>query len=165
MAYNKYRGRRGGYWGYNRSPPKRLSDIKNNNNDYIAPVRTRADLLTKEQIEEKLKHYERVDDDKVQFIRTGTFVRYFITDKEGKKKFRNGGIVYRKFPEYFVLVSNNVSWTVSLKGTSFWRKMKPEEIIEDCEEEVEQKDNEIERMKKEIRKLKKKRQKNSHNTY
>ena len=159
MAYRgRGRGRgRGGYWGYDQQP-QRLSDLRKNQQGYVAPTRSKSDLLTKEQIEEKLKYYDRVDDDKVQYIRTGTFVRYFITDKEGKKRFRNGGIVYRKFPEYFVLISNNVTWSVPLKGTSFWRKMKPEEIIDECEEEVEQKDDEIERMKREIRKLKKKRQ-------
>lgn len=155
-----YRGR-GGYWGYNKSY-KRLSDINKQNNEmgYVAPRISKSDLLTKEQIEEKLKYYERVDDDKVKYIKTGTYLRYFITDRDGKKRFRNGGILYRKFPEFFVMMSNNVTWTVSIEGTSFWKKLKPEELLTECEEDVENKDDEIEKLKREIRKLKKKKELN-----
>ena len=122
---------------------------------YVAPRKTFSDYLTREDIEKRLENYEKVDD--IEFVKSGTHIRYFITDKDtGKKKFKNGGVLRRKFPKYVVLVSNNLTWSVPKEGTSFYKKLTQEELLEECDQVIKDQDSEITKLKKELKKLKKK---------
>ncbi len=147
-------------------------------NGYIRPKTTMTDQLTKEQIQEKLEDYRRVDD--IYKVPLGTHLRYFIKDKDGgESKFRMGGQLYNNkgLPKYVILKGVNAQWSVQIADTIFWAKLPQSEIKKEYEEiidELQQKNNllkeknkklkeenfvlnnEIEVYKEELKKLKKK---------
>lgn len=101
-------------------PTKRISDTK-----YTRPILTYTDKLSKQQVKELLIDYEQIKSlEDLQNIIQGTHLRYF--EKKGNElKFRTGGIltVNSGFPEYLILSSGSVSWSVQIKKCIFFKRI------------------------------------------
>jgi hypothetical protein len=105
-----------------------IEDDNNNDNrrltkdEYQRPQMTYTDKLTKEEIQEKLDEYEKVEN--IERVNIGTHMRYFsIID--GKKKFRLGGQLINNsgLPNYVVLSNGSKQWSVQVKDTIFFKKI------------------------------------------
>ena len=94
---------------------------------YTRPDATYTDQLSKEQIEEKLEDYKKVDD--MFQVPLGVHIRYF-SNVNGKLTFRMGGQLHKNtgLPDYVILNSGTVQWSVQVKDTIFYRKMTLSEI-------------------------------------
>ena len=94
---------------------------------YTRPETTYTDQLSKEQIEEKLEDYAKVED--MFKVPLGVHIRYF-SNSNGKMLFRMGGQLYnnRGLPDYVILNSGSAQWSVQVKDTIFYRKMTMGEI-------------------------------------
>lgn len=97
---------------------------------YVRPAVTMTDQLSKEQIEEKLEDYKKVDD--IFKVPLGVHMRYF-SNINGKMVFRMGGLLHKNtgLPEYVILSTTPTGkpgWSVQVKDTIFYRKMTLNEI-------------------------------------
>lgn len=136
---------------------KRIGEEK-----YIRPDETFQDRLSKDEIEERLEDYKKVN---IKDVQIGTHLRYFTIGEDGKKKFRLGGALIRNegLPDYVVLSNNNIMWSVQTANTIFFAKMnfkelkaEYEDILADREETIKAMALEIKKLKTEINKLKNK---------
>lgn len=116
----------------NRNPTR----IKNSM--YKRPTKTYTEKLTQEDIDDLLDDYKMIDD--LSKVPIGSHLRYCTVDKNGKKKFRLGGFLHKNngLPKYVILSNNNVTWTVQITNTQFFRKMNIKEIKNEYEEEIEE---------------------------
>jgi len=108
---------------------------------YVRPKKTVQDIMSNEEIKEKLQGYEKVNDIKKVII--GSHLRYFAPSKDSNKPvFRLGGFL-TKFGDdykYIVLSNGTLSWSVQLNGTvEFWVKLSQKQFQEKIETEVEEK--------------------------
>lgn len=99
-------------------------------NGYVRPSVTMTDQLSKEQIEEKLEDYVKVDD--IYKVPLGVHMRYF-SNINGKLVFRMGGLLHKNagLPDYVILSTSPTGkpgWSVQIKDTIFYRKMTLNEI-------------------------------------
>ena len=99
-------------------------------NGYKRPDVTFTDQLSKEQIEEKLEDYKKVDD--IFKVPLGVHLRYF-SNINGKMVFRMGGLLHKNtgLPDYVILstsLTGKPGWSVQVKDTLFYRKMTLQEI-------------------------------------
>jgi len=90
---------------------------------YKKPDVTFQEQLTKEEIAEKLKGYEKVEN--IIDVPINTHVRYFIFDKDGNASFRTGGLLQNKNngDVYVVLSNGTFSWSVQVNNAKFYRKL------------------------------------------
>ena len=117
----------------NNKPNKRLTSDKN----YKRPDKTYQDMLTNQDIKEKLKEYKKCPD--IRKVSIGTHLRYFTTDpKTGEKAFRLGGTLNKIDPEgrFVILGNGSVSWSVQIAGTQFWQKLTEAEFKEELKKEL-----------------------------
>jgi len=129
---------------------------------YVRPTKTHQELLSKQDIKNKLKDYKQVSN--IMNVPIGTHIRYFTT-KNKEKLFRLGGLLTKIDPQgRFITLSNGqLSWSVQIAGSIFFEKLSEEEVKEEIKKEVTQellseeknKTTEIEQLQKEINKLKK----------
>jgi|TARA_B100000524_G_C23630073_1_gene362799 hypothetical protein len=129
---------------------KRLSKDENkSNNSY-------QNNLSPDEIKEKLEEYKRVDD--ISTVSLNAHLRYFIVnEKTGEKQFRLGGFLTKidKQKGYVVLSNGNLSWSVQLKNSIFFKKMSFQELKQELIEDVSKLySSEISKLKKENKKLK-----------
>ena len=110
---------------------KRLTkDKKKSNNSY-------QDNLSPDEIKEKLEEYKRVDD--ITTVSLNSHLRYFIIDeKTGDKQFRLGGFLTRidKEKGYVILSNGQLSWSVQLNKSIFFKKMTFQELKKELVEDV-----------------------------
>lgn len=125
---------------------------------YKRPKRTKQQMLTPEEIDQKLENYVEVDN--IGDVPLNTHVRYFTiqTDKKTgrtKKLFRLGGFLINKdnHKKYVVLSNGKSTWSVQTAGSYFYKKMRVEEVKEQYEDTIEDYKLEIKRYKKEVRRL------------
>ena len=104
---------------------------------YQRPDKTHQDMLSNQEIKEKLKDYKKVTD--ISKISIGTHLRYFIIDSKTKeRKFRLGGIL-NKFGdngEYLILSNGKVTWSVQLASSIFYQKLSENELKEEMKNEL-----------------------------
>lgn len=130
-----------------------------NDKKYIRPKHTLQDKITEDDINEALKDYIECDD--ISKVPLSSHLRYFITttDKRGntERKFRFGGFLKNKdnCDKYVILTNNNISWSVQVDNTTFFKKMNMEEIKEEYNKILEEKHQVIKSLKREIKKLNK----------
>jgi hypothetical protein len=100
-------------------PTKKISETI-----YKRPLITYTDKLSKQQVKELLVDYEQIKSlDELQNITSGTHLRYF-EKKNNELKFRTGGILtVSGFPEYLILSSGHVSWSVQIKKCIFFKRI------------------------------------------
>ena len=109
---------------------KRLSKDENkSNNSY-------QNNLSPDEIKEKLEEYKRVDD--ISTVSLNAHLRYFIiNEKTGEKQFRLGGFLTKIDIQkgYIVLSNGNLSWSVQLKNSIFFKKMSFQELKQELVED------------------------------
>ena len=84
----------------------KLDSNKYKKNGFERPEITYTDQLSKEEIQEKLADYSKVED--IYKIPLGVHLRYFVK-KDGQMLFRMGGQLFKNngLPEYVILKSGN----------------------------------------------------------
>lgn len=132
------------------------SDETYNKNGYIRPAVTMTDQLSKEQIEELLEDYKKVDD--IYQVPLGVHMRYF-SNIDGKMVFRRGGLLHKNtgLPEFVILAQNpsgKPGWSVQVKDTIFYRKMTLHEIKTEYQTIIDELIEKNKKLKDEIKKLK-----------
>lgn len=133
--------------------------IKNITKDksYIRPKHTVQDKLTEEEIEQILEDYTEVEN--ISNVAINTHLRYYTIqqNKDGEiiKLFRLGGNLKNKdnCDKYIILTNNMVSWSVQVKNTIFYRKMKINEIKDEYEIIIQELRDDNILLKKENKKL------------
>jgi hypothetical protein len=128
-----------------------------NKNGYIRPAVTMTDQLSKEQIEELLEDYKKVDD--IYQVPLGVHMRYF-SNFDGKMVFRRGGLLHKNtgLPEFVILAQNPTGkpgWSVQVKDTIFYRKMTLGEIKNEYQSIIEDLIEKNKKLKEELKKFKK----------
>jgi len=124
-------------------------------NGYVRPKTTITDQLTKDEINEKLEDYIKVDD--IYKVPLGTHLRYFGKDKKtGEMKYRPGGQLYNNkgLPKYVILKSVNAQFSVQVKDTIFWRKLSMVEMKKEYEDYITEMDEKYGKLKEKYSKLK-----------
>jgi hypothetical protein len=119
---------------------------------YSRPEITYTDQLSKEQIEERLEDYAKVDD--IYKVPLGVHLRYFI-NQNGEMRFRMGGQLYKNtgLPDYVILNSGTVQWSVQVKDSIFYRKMTLGEIKNEYQNIIDDLIQKNKKLKEEIKKL------------
>lgn len=131
-------------------PQKRLRK----DDGYKKPELTYTDKLTQDEIEDKLEDYVEVKN--MPQVPLGTHMRY-VTNINGKKKFRVGGVlVNSKNSDKYVVLANTAgkTWSVQVANTTFYREMSKDEIKEEYEEVIDELEEQIEKHLKTIDNLK-----------
>ena len=151
---------------------------------YQRPKKTYTDSLqTEEAIEQKLDGFIEIDENEIDNISPGSYLRYIKWDiNNNKERFVMGGILLRAAPEYLLIKGKDNGtfsaqrYTYNKKGdkihtTRFFKQLSNEEklkikliemqkkataIINELEETIDKKDQEIEELKEIIKKLKRK---------
>ena len=129
-----------------------------NDKKYIRPKYTIQDKISEDDINDALKDYIECDD--ISKVPTGSHLRYFITvtNKKGEteRKFRFGGFLKNKdnCDKYIILTNNNISWSVQIDNSTFYKKMNIDEIKEEYIKVIQEKHIMIKSLKKEIKRLK-----------
>ena len=133
----------------------KLENNKYKKNGFERPEVTYTVQLSKEEIQDKLADYSRVDD--IYKVPLGVHLRYFIK-KDSQMLFRMGGQLFKNngLPDYVILKSgNNAQWSVQIKDTTFYRKMTSNEIKEEYEEIIKKKNEKIQILKEKLKKYEK----------
>ena len=106
-------------------PNDKKLNLKISETEYERPLITHTEKLSKEQIQTLLEDYEQVKSiNDLLKISIGTHLRYFDT-RDGNMKFRTGGVltVNTGLPDYIILSSGHVSWSVQVKTSIFFRRI------------------------------------------
>jgi hypothetical protein len=133
----------------------KLDSNKYKKNGFERPEITYTDQLSKEEIQEKLADYSKVED--IYKVPLGVHLRYFVK-KDGQMLFRMGGQLFKNngLPEYVILKSGtNAQWSVQVKDTIFYRKMTLVEIKQEYEDIIKKKNDKIQALKEKLKKLEK----------
>ena len=119
---------------------------------YNRPNITITDSLqNNDDVKEQLQNYAEVDYEELCYIAKGTHIKY-ITEVNGKKKFRLGGFLELIKPDYIVLKnSSGLTWCVQKDKSLFFRLMTHNER---ADEVMEQQDDIIAKQQQEIAFLK-----------
>lgn len=133
---------------------------KKNKYAYAKSVLTKTEQMNNEESREKIKqalqNYVQIDRDDIKDLGNGIHLRYFSYDNKGVRKFRLGGFIYKNMYPKYVILSNSrgVRWSVQIKNTIFFRRMKNDEIQKEYEELLKSREAKIEKLKKQVQKLK-----------
>jgi hypothetical protein len=123
--------------------------------------KTYQQLLTKQDIKDKLKEYKSITN--ITSVPIGTHIRYFVK-KDKEELFRLGGVLNKidQQGRFITLSNGSTNWSVQLENSRLFQKMSENEIKEELKEEIKKEllNNEIDNsdnisMKKEIKKLEK----------
>lgn len=103
---------------------------------YERPKKTYQEMLSNEEIKEKLKNYKKVTD--IKKVSIGTHLRYFTIDKNKDKHFRLGGTLnkFGENGEYIILSNGKLNWSVQLNNSIFFQKLSENEYKEEMKEEL-----------------------------
>ncbi len=103
--------------------------------DYERPIITHTEKLSKQQIQKLLEDYEQIKNiDELKHVPIGTHIRYF-DKKDNDMKFRTGGvlIVNSGLPDYIILSSGHISWSVQTSTSIFFRRVTLKEYKQEVE--------------------------------
>tara|TARA_B110000037_G_C16744889_1_gene352802 strand:+ start:27 stop:524 length:498 start_codon:yes stop_codon:yes gene_type:complete len=150
------------------------------NDDYVRPKRTKTEMVQNEKnINDYLKNFEEIDNNKLPYININTQLRYISYDIENEcELFRFGGLLMKVEEKYIVLAGkdgkrfsvqryiydNNNNNNKLVHTTRFFKKIKNEEILKEqlsstfnkSEEIIKKQNKIIEKQKKELEAMKKK---------
>lgn len=107
------------------------------NYNYIRPNQTYQELMSNQDIIDKLKYYKKIVN--INNIPIGTHIRYFTIDtKTNSKLFRLGGFLQKIDPNlrYITLSNNNLSWSVQIPNSILYYKMSEDDIKNELKEEL-----------------------------
>lgn len=131
-----------------------MSNERLTNDNYIRPKITKTDMLTKEEIDDLLEDYVKVDD--ITKISIGSHLRYFDISNEKKPKFRYGGTLILTCAPKYVVLKNGKSWSVQIDRTIFYRRLKIQEVRDEYEELLDKCEEKIKDLKYQRKELKNK---------
>ena len=125
----------------NKNSNKNSNNIDNNKKisykitetEYERPIMTYTDKLSTSQIQELLIDYEQIKNiEELMKVPIGTHLRYF-DNKNNQMKFRTGGIltVNTGLPDYIILSSGHVSWSVQTNTSIFFRRITLKQLKEE----------------------------------
>jgi hypothetical protein len=98
---------------------------------YIKTSTSASDLLTGEQIKERIKNYDRVYEDDILELKPDDKIAYFEVLDDGKFKYKPGGyLLVNGAPDYLVLTSSKGSWSVQIKNHIIFKSKDIERIEE-----------------------------------
>ena len=119
---------------------------------YIKPKVTYTDQLTKEEIEDQLKEYIKVDN--IKNVRLGANIKYFTLIK-GQYKFRIGGKLrsIKGLPDYITLTNGRNAWSVQLKNAILYREMTLKEMELEYDSIIKERDKKYKELKTEYKSL------------
>jgi hypothetical protein len=97
--------------------------------DQIArPLITATDLITPDEIRERMKDYEKVPYDQIPYLQPGCRLRYFEII-ENQYKFRSGGtLIVNGYPDYLLVSSGRKNWSVQLNANILFKEIDFNEI-------------------------------------
>jgi hypothetical protein len=123
------------------------------NDKYKKPKVSYTELLTQDEIKEKLNDYTKVQT--INDVMLGSHVRYISKDSEGIFQFRMGGTLLNKkgLPAYVVLGNGAKTWSVQVDQTIFFSKLTTEQLRAEYQILLDEKDEEIEEKDKQIKQL------------
>ena len=103
---------------------------------YERPKKTYQEMLSNDEIKDKLKNYKKVTD--IKKISIGTHLRYFTIDKNKDKHFRLGGTLnkFGENGEYIILSNGKLNWSLQLNNSIFFQKLSEKESKEEMKEEL-----------------------------
>jgi hypothetical protein len=123
--------------------------------NYVRPKFTATDLLTREEIELRLKNFEKVEPEDVEKITPGTRIQYFDISDDKDFRYRPGGsVITNKYPLYIVLANGRKSWSVQLKTNILYKEKDISKIEAAFEEKLKEKQQTIDQLLHHIEKLK-----------
>jgi hypothetical protein len=135
-----------------KSPVKKTnSRIKKLANDgYVRPKVTASELLSKEDIEERLKDYKRLYKADIESLKDGDHIRYFEVNGKNTKYKPGGYVVSNGYPKYIVLSNNRSNWCVQLDNHILYKRLDVEllvaDIRKDCELQISKRDEKIDEL-------------------
>lgn len=112
---------------------------------YDRPDMTYTEKLSKVQIQDLLVDYEQIKDNtELSVIPPGTHLRYFQM-VNSKLKFRTGGILTVKsgLPNYVILSSGKVSWSVQVAECIFFKRITIKQLKKEFNKLLEDKQKDI----------------------
>lgn len=121
---------------------------KNDNNEQKKQITFKPiDLLTAEQIKEKLYNYEQVDRYDIENLFPGTRIQYFEIMENNKFRFKPGGIItINGYPNYLVLTNGRKSWSVQLVNHIIFKEQSVDLIVKKYIDIINQKNQEIDHL-------------------
>jgi hypothetical protein len=120
---------------------------------YVRPPLTYTDKLSKQQVKELLIDYEQIKSlDDLNKVVQGTHLRYFEY-KDNELKFRTGGILtISGFPDYLIMSSGKVSWSVQINKCIFFKRITIKQVREEFRKKLIDDDATIKGLHKIVRK-------------
>ena len=107
------------------------------NDGYERPAVTPTELLTADDIRQRMKNYNRVSEDDIFDLVDGDKIRYFEVIENGKFKYKPGGFVLvNGAPDYLVLTTPRKSWSVQLKNHIIFKEKDINKIEEAHQNEI-----------------------------
>jgi len=135
----------------NSNTPKAQKNYKDNN---VKQIHAATDMLTNEEIKDRLKNYERVDKEDADKIVPGTRVQYFEELKDGSLKYRPGGtMIVNKSPTYMVMSNGRITWSIQLEKIILFKEKDYDALKKDYENKLKEKDLEIIALRKKLGEL------------
>ena len=125
------------------------------NDKYKKPAITATELLSHDEINERLKNFYRVKPDDISNLSINTRIQYFQVSKDGNYKYRTGGtLIVNKAPVYLILSNGRKNWSVQLKSHIIFAGHDIEKVKEEYEKKLAEKDKKIKHLTMYIKKLK-----------
>lgn len=120
---------------------------------YLRPPLTYTDKLSKQQVKELLIDYEQIKSlEEIKNLTPGTHLRYFEY-KNNELKFRTGGILtVSGAPDYLILSSGKVSWSVQINKCIFFKRITIKQVREEYRKKLIDDDATIKGLHKMLRK-------------
>lgn len=107
-----------------------MSQVTKKFKDYIRPNITYTDSLSKKEIMEYLQDFEKVTD--IDNVPIGSFVSYIDT-ADNKVLFRLGGSIMVNKPEFLVLSSGRLTFSVQKENKIFFKRLNCSDIKKEME--------------------------------
>lgn len=104
---------------------------------YTRPEHTHQDLLSEQDIKDKLKDYKLITN--INVIPLNTHIRYFTYNLKLKNKiFRLGGFLQKidQQNRYIILTNGKLKWSVQLLQSTLYQKMTEEEFKDKLVSEI-----------------------------
>ena len=125
------------------------------NDKYKKPVITATELLSHDEINERLKNFYRVSPNDISNLSVNTRIQYFQVSEDGNYKYRTGGsLIVNKAPVYLILSNGRKNWSVQLKSHIIFAGHDIEKVREEYEKKIAEKDKKIKYLTMYIKKLK-----------
>ena len=125
------------------------------NDKYKKPAITATDLLSPEEINDRLQNFYRVKPDDIDSLPINTKIQYFQVSSDDKYKYRTGGtLIVNKAPVYLILSNGRKNWSVQLNSHIIFAGRDIEKVKDEYEKKIAEKDKKIKHLTLYIKKLK-----------